>query len=121
MGVPAAIRNPEMVGAIIEFLSYESADTVIPAYYDVLLTGKLARDTDTVAMIDILFDTITYEIGGNYFGFSGGFNALFYTLGNEVVNNKNADFSSFYARNEKPAASTIKSFYKSLNKAESAP
>ncbi|MBQ2163728.1 MAG: hypothetical protein II445_04395, partial [Muribaculaceae bacterium] len=40
---------------------------------------------DTVAMMDILFETIAYEIGGNYFGFSNGFNALFYTLGNEVV------------------------------------
>lgn len=121
MGVPATIRNPEMVGAVIELLSYESADTVIPAYYDVLLTGKLARDTDTVAMIDILFDTITYEIGGNYFGFSGGFNALFYTLGNEVVNNKNADFASFYAKNEKSALATIKNFYKQLDKAEANP
>jgi len=121
MGVPASIANPEMVGAVIELLAYESADTVIPAYYDVLLAGKLARDTDTVAMMDLLFDTVAYEIGGNYFGFSSGFNALFYTLGNEVVNNKNADFSSFYAKNEKAAASTIKTFYKSLNKAESAP
>ncbi len=121
MGVPASIANPDMVGAVIELLAYESADTVIPAYYDVLLAGKLARDTDTVAMMDLLFDTIAYEIGGNYFGFSNGFNALFYTLGNEVVGNRNADFSSFYAKNEKSALSTIKSFYKALDKAEAAP
>ena len=121
MGVPATIRDPEMVGAVIELLAYESADTVIPAYYDVLLSGKLARDTDTVAMISLLFDTITYEIGGNYFGFSGGFNALFYTVGNEVVTNKNADFASFYAKNEKTALATIKNFYKALDKAEANP
>ena len=121
MGVPASIQNPEMVGAVIELLAYESADTVIPAYYDVLLSGKLARDTDTVAMIDILFDTITYEIGGNYFGFSGGFNSLFYTLGNEVVVNKNPNFASFYAKSEKSALATIKTFYKGLDKAEAAP
>ena len=121
MAVPATVGNPEMVGAVIELLAYESADTVIPAYYDVLLAGKLARDTDTVAMMDLLFDTIAYEIGGNYFGFSGGFNALFYTLGGEVVGNRNPDFSSFYAKNEKVAAATIKTFYKTLNKAESNP
>ena len=74
-----------------------------------------------MAMMDILFDTITYEIGGNYFGFSGGFSSLFYTLGSEVVANKKADFASFYARNEKSAAGTIKSFYKQLEKAESNP
>ena len=121
MGVPASVGNPEMVGAVIELLAYESADTVIPAYYDVLLAGKLARDTDTVAMMDLLFDTVAYEIGGNYFGFSGGFNALFYTLGGEVVGNRNPDFSSFYAKNEKPAQAAIKSFYKGLDKAEAAP
>ena len=118
MGIPASIANPEMVGAVTELLAYESADTVIPAYYDVLLAGKLARDTDTVAMMDILFDTVAYEIGGNYFGFSNGFNALFYTLGNEVVGSRNADFSSFYAKNEKAASGTIRTFYKSLGKAE---
>ena len=121
MGIPATIANPEMVGAVVELLAYESAETVIPAYYDVLLAGKLARDTDTVAMMDLLFDTIAYEIGGNYFGFSSGFTSLFYTLGNEVVGNKNPDFASFYAKNEKSAAVTIKSFYKSLDKAEATP
>ncbi|MBR4959843.1 MAG: extracellular solute-binding protein [Clostridia bacterium] len=119
MGVPASITNPEMVGAVIELLAYESANTVIPAYYDVLLRGKLARDIDTVAMMDLLFDTISYEIGGNYFGFSNGFQTLFYTLGNEVVGKKNLDFASLYAKNEKPADNAIKQFYKSLEKAES--
>lgn len=116
MGVPSAIQNPEMAGAVIELLAYESKDTVIPAYYDVLLAGKLARDSDTVAMMDILFDTIAYEVGGNYFGFSNGFNALFYTLGSNVVGNKNTDFASFYKQNEKMAQATIRSFYKKLEK-----
>ena len=118
MGIPSTIRDPEMVGAVIELLAYESKDTVIPAYYDVLLAGKLARDTDTVAMMDILFDTIAYEVGGNYFGFSSGFNNLFYTLGNEVVKNGKADFASFYKSNEKAAQATIKTFYKKLAKTE---
>ncbi len=118
MGVPSTISDPAMVGAVIELLSYESEETVIPAYYDVLLSGKLARDEETIRMIDILFDTITYEIGGNYFGFSGGFGELFYTVGREVVQNRKGDFASFYAKNEKPALSTIKQFYKALDKLE---
>ena len=73
---------------------------------------------ETIRMIDILFDTITYEIGGNYFGFSGGFGELFYTVGREVVQNKKADFASFYAKNEKSALATLKQFYKALDKAD---
>ena len=118
-GVPVSIQEPEMVGAVIELLAYESGGTVIPAYYDVLLAGKLARDEDSTKMLDILFDTITYEIGGNYFGFSAGFTDLFFTLGRLVVEQKSTDFSSWYARNEKAANKTIEDYYKALREHES--
>ena len=116
--VPTTVQNPEMVGAVLELLAYESAETVIPAYYNVLLAGKLARDEDSVKMLDILFDTITYEIGGNYFGFSAGFGDLFYTLGRLVVEQKSTDFASWYAKNEKSAPQTIDKFYKALDEHE---
>lgn len=117
-GVPASIQEPEMVGAVIELMAYESGDTVIPAYYDVLLAGKLARDEDSTKMLDILFDTIVYEIGGNYFGFSSGFQDLFYTLGTHVVVNGKSDFTSFYATKEKSALQTIDKFYAALDEIE---
>ena len=118
MCVPNSISNPEMVGATMELLSWESANEVIPAYYDVTLAGKMARDEDSRNMLELLFDTIAYEIGGNYFGFSSGFSDLFYTLGYMVVNNKSSDFASWYAKNEKAANSTIEKFYEGLAKVE---
>ena len=105
--VPATVANPELAGAVLELLAFYSAETVIPSYYDVILTGKLARDEDTANMLDILFDTICYEVGGNYFGFSGGFTDLFYTLGRLCVEKKSSDFASWYAKNEPAAESTI--------------
>ena len=119
MCVPTSIQNPEMVGSVIELLAYFSEETVIPAYYDVTLDGKIARDEDTIAMLDIIFDTIAYEIGGNYFGFSNGFTNLFYTTGFMVVRDKSTDFASFYAKNEKPALKVIEDFYTDLEKVES--
>lgn len=118
MCVPVSIQNPEKVGATLEYLSWESANDVIPAYYDKTLSGKLARDEDSVNMMDILFDTIAYEVGGNYFGFSSGFSDLFYTLGRLVVTNGSTDFSSWYAKNEKAANNTIDKFYEALEKIE---
>lgn len=118
MCVPTSIQNPEMVGSVIELLAYFSEETVIPAYYDVTLDGKIARDEDTIAMLDIIFDTIAYEIGGNYFGFSSGFNDLFYTMGSLVIQKKSADFASWYAKNEKAANTTIDKFYEGLEKIE---
>lgn len=118
MCIPLTIQNPDMVGATLEYLSWESENEVIPAFYDVTLSGKLARDEDTKNMLDILFDTIAYEIGGNYFGFSNGFNQLFYTVGNLVIQQNSADFASFYAKNEQAAQSTIDKFYEALEKIE---
>lgn len=112
--VMGQIQDPQMVGAVLELQAYYSKETVIPAYYDVLLDGKIARDEDTVKMLDIVFDTIAYEVGGNYFGFSSGFDNLFFTVGRMVVNDKSADFASFYAKNEKSAQNTIEKYYKAL-------
>ena len=112
------IQNPELVGAVLELQAYYSAETVIPAYYDVLLAGKIARDADTVKMLDIVFDTITYEVGGNYFGFSAGFDDLFFTLGYLVVQDKSADFASHYARLEPHAQNVLANFYECLDSVE---
>lgn len=118
MGVPTTIQNPEMVGAVLELLSWYSADTVIPAYYDVLLAGKLARDENSRAMIDILFDTIAYEVGINYFAFTSGFGDMYNPVGTLVIQDKSTDFASWYAKKEKSANAAIESFYKGLDKIE---
>ncbi len=118
MGIPVTISNPDMVGAVLELQAYESANDVIPTYYDTVLTGKLARDEDASKMLDIVFDTICYEPGGNYFGFSAGFNDLFFSLPNQAIKAKSADFASFYKRAEKSALRTINNFYEALEVAE---
>ena len=120
LSVPCTITNPEMVGAAMELLAWESANEVIPTYYDTVLQGKLARDDDAVKMMDILFDTITYEIGGNYFGFSSGFNDLFYALPRLTIEKKSSDFTSYYEKLEKSANKTIEKFYESLENTEAA-
>lgn len=118
MCIPTTIGNPDLVGATLELLAYESANEVIPTYYDVLLEGKLARDTDTIAMLDILFNTIAYEVGGNYFGFDSGLSDLFYTTCRLTFYNKSADFASWYKSKEKPSAKLLDRFYTSLEKVE---
>jgi len=118
MCIPTTIANPDMVGAALELLAYESANEVIPTYYDVLLEGKLARDTDTIAMLDILFDTIAYEVGGNYFGFESGLSDLFYTTCRLTFYNKSTDFGSWYKSKEKASNKLLERFYTSLEELE---
>ena len=120
LSVPCTITNPDMVGAAMELLAWESANDVIPTYYDTVLQGKLARDDDAIRMMDILFDTIAYEIGGNYFGFSVGFSDLFYALPLLAVQRQSSDFASYYQKLEKTASKTIEKFYNSLENTEAA-
>jgi len=61
MAVPVMVGEIEKVGAIIEALSYESYKTVRPAYYDVALKSKFARDDESEKMLDIIFSGIVYD------------------------------------------------------------
>ncbi len=118
MGIPVTIQDTEMVGSVIELLSYLSAETVIPAYYDVLLDGKLARDEDTRAMVDILFDTIAYEVGCNYSAIGGGLGDLLYMPYNLPIKSNSTDFASFYAKYETGTTAAIDKLYEALAKLE---
>ena len=119
MGVPVTAQNHELCGAVMELLAYESAAEVIPTYYNTVLTGKLSRDENAVKVLDIVFDTITYEPGGNYFG-SGDLGDLFYCLPRLAVQNMSTDFASWYKKNEKKANKAFEKFYTALDAAENA-
>ena len=52
--IPITNTRLELTGAILEDGAYQSYENIRPAYYDVTLTGKLARNEDTVEMLDIM-------------------------------------------------------------------
>ncbi len=62
MAVLSNTRDPEFTGNILEALNAASYDTVVPAYVDITLTGKVARDPDTVRMLELVFDNLYYNI-----------------------------------------------------------
>lgn len=70
MCVPASAGDPELVGLVAELLASESCRTVIPAFYDVLLGEKVARDEKAKETLDIIFENDIYDLGVNlgYYG-----------------------------------------------------
>lgn len=62
MGVPGAIRNPDMVGEVLELMGYYTAD-VKDAYYEKLLGTKLADAPDDAEMLDIIWDSQVSDVG----------------------------------------------------------
>ena len=66
LGVPKTAGDPERTSVILEALSAESKYTLRPAYYDIVLNRKFARDEESSEMLDIIFATQVYDIGGVY-------------------------------------------------------
>ncbi|MBQ3861828.1 MAG: hypothetical protein II680_14110 [Clostridia bacterium] len=58
--VPITASDPERTGYVMETLAWASQDTIVPAFYDVTLNGKVIRDTESGPMLDIIFDTLSY-------------------------------------------------------------
>jgi len=67
MCVPATTLDYDRTGMVLEALCYESTDTVIKAYYDVLLKTKISRDDESEGMLDIMFKNRIYLIADNYY------------------------------------------------------
>jgi len=67
MCVPVTTLDYDRTGMIIEALCYESTDTVIKAYYDVLLKTKISRDDESEKMLDIIFQNRVYSISDVYY------------------------------------------------------
>lgn len=64
--VPLVQDDVERTGIITEALAYYGQQITLPAYYDVNLIGRSTRDEESEDMLDIIFDSIVYDIGYCY-------------------------------------------------------
>lgn len=103
--------DPEFVGVIVEALSAESYKHVLPAYYDVLLTSKVARDEESAAMIDIIYKGACYDFGLNYGDWGIGF-----TVSNQLGSQRTPTPASFIERQERPYNNQLQKVFTSIEK-----
>ena len=112
--VPVTVADPDMAGKVCEMLGYYTEEYVYPAYYGSLMEGKVARDEDTIEMLDMIFDSVVYDGGMSYFGLNGGgMQNLLYYVSTKVSNGDN-NFASFYASQAEKAQKEIDEFYESI-------
>jgi len=101
---PNNISNPEKVGAVVEYLGAKSREIVTPAYFGILLNGKVINDDESKDMLNIIYGESVYDFGLNF----SGFNDLLYIMP-KLLQSKSTDLISFY---EKKAESTQKLYDK---------
>ncbi len=65
--IPVSTPDLERSAIILEALTCESHNLVVPAYYEVCLKSKYARDPDSARMLDILYNTRLVDFGDTYF------------------------------------------------------
>ncbi len=67
MTVPANVKNYDLCGAVLETLHFLSLKEVMPAYYEVTLKGKVSRDSESSRMLDIIMESICFDLGMTMF------------------------------------------------------
>ena len=100
IGVPVSNTELERTGIILETLAAESLYTVQPAYYDITLQTKIARDIESEKMLDIIYDNVCYDIG-EILGL-GGLNEYVY-----LVDQENRNIASYYESRKEKALTDI--------------
>lgn len=63
LAVPATVTDLDRTGIIIESLAHEGRKYITPAYKEIALKGKYARDNESSAMIDLIFEGRSADIG----------------------------------------------------------
>lgn len=109
--VPITNTNLDRTGILTEALAAYSMDTLTPAYYEITLKGKSLRDTDSEAMLDLVFASRLYDLGA-VFDWGGFINTFM-----DMTAREKRDFASEYAKSEPKALAAIDKFIASLEAA----
>jgi hypothetical protein len=77
-GVSSVITDEERrdaVGAVMESIAYHSYHIVRPAYYDTSLSLRFMQDERSSEVLDLMFETISFDYGYLHVGGMGGIKA----------------------------------------------
>ena len=110
--VPVSVDDVSMVTAVLEGMAIQSYIQVTPAYYDIALTRKYARDNESSEMLDIALANRVYDIG-RFFS-QLGIGDIFQRL----AASGSTDFASSFAKVEKSANKMLDKLIKDFTKIE---
>ncbi|MCL1859120.1 MAG: extracellular solute-binding protein [Oscillospiraceae bacterium] len=112
--VPVDCQKKEIIGAVMEAFGSESYKSVSPAYFDVAMKIKYARDETSAKMLDIIRE-------GAYLNFASIYNE---SIGNpwfvmrELMSSKSKNFASWYEKNEPKITKAIDKLIDKMEKTE---
>ena len=104
MCIPITISKErlDVIGAVIEEVSYGAYVRVTPAYFDVALKGKYSRDNASSQMLDMIYSNVTTD-----FGYAYNINLKDIGMLRPLIKNKTSDFASWYASSIGPSQTAL--------------
>jgi len=64
--IPKSATNADTAAFILEAMSYDSYYNLLPIFYENYLNTKLVRDEESVEMLQIVHDSVYYDLGALY-------------------------------------------------------
>lgn len=99
--------DDELLGSVLETMAIASYQLVKPAYFEVALKDKYARDPETAQMLDIILESRTYDLG--YTGDQGLVGVI-----SPLIAAGKTTFSSSWARSEEKQTAKFQEYVDSF-------
>ena len=115
--IPNTVQDKDMVGDVLEMMSYYSSTLVLTKYYDEVLQLRVSEAPDDRDMVELIYDTVVYDPG---IAFCDGN----YSLANLVyitcfgIRENNPNIASYYQKNYKAAEKWLTSLIKKVQRFE---
>ncbi|MGN1409568.1 MAG: hypothetical protein ACI4XJ_05265 [Eubacteriales bacterium] len=100
--MPATSPDVSVTGTIVEALGCYGMKYLTPAFEDVALSSKYSRDEQSAGMLDIIWDSVRYDVG--YLYNVGGMG----DITTELINRKSTDLQSLVEQRKKVVEVSIK-------------
>ena len=113
--VPTTIKNPEMVGHVLELMAFYSGTMVREKYYDEVLQLRVSEQPEDRDMVEIIYNTVVYDPGMVYAhagSNTGSLYPLSYTFHNCIGDGKNV--TSYCQGHLKPAQKQLDNLVKKV-------
>ncbi|MBP3917595.1 MAG: extracellular solute-binding protein [Clostridia bacterium] len=99
--IPITAQKPEETALFMDAAAYYAREIITPAYYDTALKTKYARDEESQAMLDLIYENRWCDLGNLY-----NCGEILTGMTNLITNGKNS-FASMMATKEKKIQSEI--------------
>ena len=106
MVVPVTCNKVDEVAAVLEEMAFYGYNNLLPAFYNVVMKNKYARDDVSAEMLDIIRDNCSPE-----FAHINDFGSIGY-LQRKLIQAKTSDFASTYAQYYPNAQEQLDKFVK---------